>query len=188
MAVSINKENLTHEFIRSSGLLTVSVLEQETPLALIGRFGFSSGRDADKFAEVSHQVSSDGVPYVTENVLSYLAGRVVGEMDANTHTVFLFEVTEAEVLAGGNPMTYAYYHQVKRGTTPRTAPVAPREKDHQERNAAMDRYVCTICGYVYDPEEGDPDNGVEPGTPFENLPDDWTCPICGAAKDAFEKE
>jgi rubredoxin len=52
----------------------------------------------------------------------------------------------------------------------------------------MDRYVCTICGYVYDPEQGDPDNGVEPGTKFEDLPDDWECPVCGASKDDFEKE
>ncbi len=52
----------------------------------------------------------------------------------------------------------------------------------------MDRYVCTVCGYVYDPEEGDPDSGIEPGTPFEELPDDWICPVCGAAKDEFEKE
>jgi rubredoxin len=52
----------------------------------------------------------------------------------------------------------------------------------------MDRYVCTVCGYVYDPEQGDPDGGVEPGTKFEDLPDDWVCPICGAAKDEFEKE
>ena len=52
----------------------------------------------------------------------------------------------------------------------------------------MDKYVCVVCGYVYDPTEGDPDNGVEPGTPFEDIPDDWTCPVCGATKDQFEKE
>jgi rubredoxin len=52
----------------------------------------------------------------------------------------------------------------------------------------MDRYVCTICGYVYDPELGDPDNGVEPGTKWEDVPDDWECPVCGASKDDFEKE
>ena len=52
----------------------------------------------------------------------------------------------------------------------------------------MDKYVCTVCGYVYDPEEGDPDNGVGAGTPFEKISDDWTCPICGASKDQFEKE
>jgi rubredoxin len=52
----------------------------------------------------------------------------------------------------------------------------------------MDKYVCSICGYVYDPEQGDPDNGVAPGTKFEDLPDDWECPVCGASKDDFEKE
>jgi rubredoxin len=52
----------------------------------------------------------------------------------------------------------------------------------------MDKYVCGVCGYVYDPEEGDPDNGIDPGTAFEDLPDDWTCPVCGASKDQFEKE
>lgn len=52
----------------------------------------------------------------------------------------------------------------------------------------MDRYVCSVCGYVYDPAEGDPEDGIEPGTKFEDLPDDWSCPVCGAEKDQFEKE
>lgn len=52
----------------------------------------------------------------------------------------------------------------------------------------MDRYVCGPCGYVYDPAEGDPDNGIDPGTSFDDLPDDWECPICGAEKADFEKE
>jgi rubredoxin len=52
----------------------------------------------------------------------------------------------------------------------------------------MDKYVCSVCGYVYDPEQGDPDNGVAPGTKFEDVPDDWECPVCGASKDDFEKE
>ena len=52
----------------------------------------------------------------------------------------------------------------------------------------MERYVCKICGYVYNPENGDPDSGIEPGTAFENLPDDWVCPLCGAGKEDFEKK
>ncbi len=52
----------------------------------------------------------------------------------------------------------------------------------------MDSYVCNMCGYVYNPEEGDPDNGIDPGIAFEDLPNDWTCPICGAEKSEFEKE
>ena len=51
----------------------------------------------------------------------------------------------------------------------------------------MDKYECTVCGYIYDPEKGDPDNGIDSGTPFEELPESWVCPICGAAKDMFEK-
>jgi rubredoxin len=56
------------------------------------------------------------------------------------------------------------------------------------REANMQRWVCDACGWVYDPAVGDPDNGVEPGTPFEDLPDDWVCPECGAEKDQFSPE
>jgi len=61
-------------------------------------------------------------------------------------------------------------------------------KTNRKGDSLMDKYVCSLCGFVYDPAEGDPDNGIEPGTPFENLPEDWVCPICGAGKEAFEKE
>lgn len=52
----------------------------------------------------------------------------------------------------------------------------------------MDKYICTVCGYIYDPEKGDPEAEIEPGTSFEDLPEDWVCPLCGAGKDEFEKE
>jgi rubredoxin len=51
----------------------------------------------------------------------------------------------------------------------------------------MDKYQCTVCGFIYDPEKGDPDGNIPPGTPFESIPDDWVCPVCGAAKSLFEK-
>lgn len=51
----------------------------------------------------------------------------------------------------------------------------------------MDKWECSVCGYIYDPEQGDPDNGVNPGTPFEDLSDEWVCPVCGASKDEFER-
>jgi rubredoxin len=82
-------------------------------------------------------------------------------------------------------MTYAYYHQVKRGTTPKTAPVYVEEKKVEVIKAA--KYKCSVCGYIYDPELGDPDGGIKPGTPFEEIPADWVCPVCGAAKSKFEK-
>ena len=52
----------------------------------------------------------------------------------------------------------------------------------------MTKYVCTVCGYVYDPEAGDPESGIAPGTPCEEIPDDWACPVCGVAKDMFEAQ
>ena len=57
----------------------------------------------------------------------------------------------------------------------------------KEAKLEMTKYKCTVCGYIYDPNLGDPDGGIKPGTPFEEIPDDWECPVCGAAKDAFEK-
>jgi rubredoxin len=61
-------------------------------------------------------------------------------------------------------------------------------KSITKQGGKMDKYVCSVCGYVYDPAEGDPDNGIEPGTKFDDLPDDWECPVCGAGKSDFEKE
>lgn len=57
-----------------------------------------------------------------------------------------------------------------------------------KKKSIMEKYVCDVCGYVYDPEVGDPDNGIEPGTSFEDLPDDWVCPVCGVGKDDFSVE
>jgi rubredoxin len=63
-----------------------------------------------------------------------------------------------------------------------------QNENHNNWRALMEKWVCTICGYVYDPAEGDPDHGIAPGTAWEDVPNDWICPICGAAKDDFEKE
>jgi len=63
-----------------------------------------------------------------------------------------------------------------------------KSRNLQKEALIMDKYECTVCGYVYNPKDGDPDNGIPPGTPFEDLPDDWTCPVCGASKDQFEKQ
>ena len=185
IAVSINKNNLTHEFIKESRVLTASVLSQDTPLSFIGHFGFKSGRDIDKFEGINYKIGETQAPVVTDNTLAYLEARVIQELDAGTHTIFLGELVGADVLKEGEPMTYAYYHQVKRGATPKTAPVYVEEKKVAVTRAA--KYKCSVCGYIYDPEQGDPDGGIKPGTPFEEIPDDWVCPVCGAAKSQFEK-
>ncbi len=185
IAVSINKQNLTHEFITESKVFGASILSADTPLSFIGHFGFQSGRDVDKFKEANYKLGATGVPIVLDHSLAYLEARVVNRLDVGTHTVFIGELVGADVLREGEPMTYAYYHTVKRGTTPKTAPSYIEERT--ETVSKMAQYECTVCGYIYDPQLGDPEGGIKPGTPFEELPDDWVCPVCGAGKDQFQK-
>jgi len=184
IAIGINKNNLTHEYIRESKVFAVSILSQDTPLNFIGQFGFKSGRDINKFEQVQYKSGKTGAPVILDNTLAYLEAKVIRDMDVGTHTVFVGEIVESEVLKDGEPMTYAYYHLVKRGTTPKTAPTYRKEETKTVTSA---KYQCKICGYTYDPEKGDPDGKITPGTPFEEIPNTWTCPVCGAGKDNFEK-
>jgi len=189
VAIALNKDNLTHEYVRTNKMFTVCILEQETPLNVIGLFGFKSGREVDKFADVSSRLCPSGCPVLVDYSLGYVEAKVVHELDLGTHTLFVGEVIDAQSLKDGEPMTYAYYHQVKRGTTPKAAPTfVVEETPTTKEETVMKKYVCEVCGYVYDPAEGDPDHGVPAGTPFEKLPDDWTCPVCGATKDQFAPE
>ena len=122
ISACINKGNLTHEFIQDSGVFTASILAQDTPLGLIGRFGFKSGREGDKFEGIDYKLGETKAPIVLNHTLAYLEARVMNHVDVGTHTIFIGELVAAEVIGEGEPMTYAYYHQVKRGTTPKTAP------------------------------------------------------------------
>jgi flavin reductase (DIM6/NTAB) family NADH-FMN oxidoreductase RutF/rubredoxin len=188
VAVAINKENLTHEFIKKSRLFAISILSQDAPPRLIGGFGFKSGREVNKFAGLNYRLGANGCPILQEHTLGYLECTVTEELDAGTHTIFVGEVTEGQLIREGDPMTYAYYHEVKGGTTPKTAPTYIETKKEEKEGKKMKKYKCTVCGYIYDPAKGDPDGGIAPGTPFEKLPADWTCPVCGATKDQFEPE
>ncbi len=114
---------------------------------------------------------------VTDNTLAYLEARVIQEVDAGTHTIFTGELAGADIIREGEPMTYAYYHKVKQGTTPKTAPVYVEEKRqklsrHQNTSAVFAAISMTRNW----------------GTPFEEIPDDWVCPVCGVSKSDFEKE
>jgi len=123
IAISINKNNLTHEFIDASKCFGVSILEEETPLAFIGRFGFKSGVDGDKFKDVNFKMLPSGCPVVVDHSIAYLEAKVVKQFDCLTHTLFLGQMTESAVLKKeSKPMTYSYYHNVKRGVTPPKAP------------------------------------------------------------------
>ncbi len=194
IAVSINRQNLTHEFLQAEPVFTVSVLAKDAPLDLIGRFGFKSGREIEKFAEIDYKLSPGGVPYLAQHCLAYLEAKITQRLDVATHTLFIGQLTEAAVLTKGEPMTYAFYHEVKRGATPPSAPTHLAQTKKESSPAAADnlkannpKYECDVCGYVYDPALGDPENGVEPGTTFADLPADWVCPICGADKTEFSE-
>ena len=193
VSVSVSKANLTHEFILRSGQFAVSVLEQETPLPLIGIFGFHLGRDYDKFAHAKYRDGLTGCPLLTEHTLAAIEAKVRTAVDCGSHTTFVADVVASELVRSAKPLTYAYYHEVKGGKTGKNAPTyaatqVSESAESTERSTKMKKYVCQVCGYVYDPAAGDPDNGVPAGTPFEKVPVDWVCPVCGAGKDQFEAE
>jgi ferric-chelate reductase [NAD(P)H] len=122
VAVSINKKNLTHEYIHESKAFAAAVLCTDTPLSFIGQFGFKSGRDINKFEGVNYKLGVTGSPVVLDNAVSYIEARVIQEVDAGTHTIFIGQVVDGNIIAEKTTMTYEYYQQVKRGTTPKTAP------------------------------------------------------------------
>jgi flavin reductase (DIM6/NTAB) family NADH-FMN oxidoreductase RutF/rubredoxin len=198
IAVSVNKQNLTHEYISESKVFTASILSTEAPMTLIGKWGFKSGRDTDKFEGTDYKLGKTGAPIILDSTVAYLEASVVNTTDVGTHTIFIGKVVDCGVIRDGEPMTYAYYHKVKKGKTPERAATYMKDRSDKtvdgpaegpKREAKdLKKYTCSVCGYVYDPANGDPDNGVEAGTAFENVPDSWVCPVCGATKDQFSPE
>lgn len=111
IAIGINKKNYTHEFISQSGKFAVSVLDQNGH-DLVRRFGYRSGRDADKFDGINSHRGPSGI-LMPDDVLTTMEAEVVRTMDAGTHTVFLGRVIAGEVRGTGEPMTYAYFRKTK---------------------------------------------------------------------------
>lgn len=158
VSITVNKANFTHDLILRSGKFTVSMISQEASFELFKRFGFSSGRDTDKFEGFSHtKRCENGTLAITDTCNSYLSGAVFHSIDLGTHTMFLADITEGEVLSSAESATYAYYHKS----------IKPRP----EAKTASG-YRCKICNYVY---EG------------ESLPDDFVCPICKHGAADFER-
>jgi flavin reductase (DIM6/NTAB) family NADH-FMN oxidoreductase RutF/rubredoxin len=188
VAVSVNRKCLTHEYISASKVFTVSILSENTPTLFIGKFGFRSGRDIDKFEGVRCRAGQTGAPIVLDNTAAFIEAQVTQSIDIETHTLFIGRIVACETLdEKAYPMTYAYYRDVKHGRTPKSAATYVEVKAHSNKGAKkMKKYKCIMCGYIYDPAAGDPDNGVDAGTPFEDLPGEWVCPECGAGKDEFE--
>lgn len=194
VAVSVNRDNLTHEYISESKVFTTSILSTEADMPLIGKWGFKSGRDIDKFEGTEFKMGTTGAPIILDSTVAFVEAEVIKSTDVGTHTIFIGKVVDCGVLSEGEPMTYAYYHQVKKGKTPKKAATyqgpAGGEEKPAPKEAGMDpktqQYRCIVCNYVYDPQKGDPDSGIEPGTAFEDIPEDWVCPVCAVGKDEFE--
>ena len=172
IAVSINHYHYTNKSIQESGRFAISILGENSDPSTIGVFGFKSGRDNNKFDEVEMAVK--GYMPVIADACAYITCEVVDKMETSTHTVFLGKVLDADILKEDDPMTYAYYHNVIKGKSPKNAPTYIA--DEVTEAPAKEKYVCSVCGYEYDGE-----------VPFEELPEDYTCPVCKQPKSVFVK-
>lgn len=172
-SVAVNKENYTSQGIQETGAYEVAVINEAASMELIGKFGFHSSVDTDKFSEFETAVSEQGIEYVTQASCAHFSVKVTQEIDLGSHILFIGEVVAAEPIAGEAPMTYAYYHQVKGGKTP---PKASSYNGGDEVAVADDKpkvaWRCKICGHIEYVEE---------------LPEDFVCPVCGVGRELFEK-
>lgn len=122
LSVAVNKENLTCELIQKAGRFAAVALDQRADLAFIGRFGFRSGRDMEKYEGASTARDAAGMPYCWENACARYSCRIIDTLDLGTHMLFIGEAEELEILGEQEPLTYSYYRNVIKGGTPKNAP------------------------------------------------------------------
>lgn len=157
--IAVNNDNYSCETLKANGKFNISILNQAAPFALFKQFGFQSGRDNDKLKGMEGLATAkNGIPYLTENTNAFISAQVVEEKNYGTHTVFIAEVTEAEVLNATESITYEYYF----------ANTKPKPQVSSETKKG---FVCKVCGYIY---EGD------------TLPADFICPWCKHGVEDFE--
>lgn len=162
LSICVNKISHTHDMIAKTGIFTVSILNQKASFDIFKRFGFVSGRDVDKFADYAECKRGDnGVYYITESTNAYISVKVSKTEDLGSHTMFVGEITDMEVLGEEPSVTYAYYFQHIKPKP--EASVLPSGKTV---------WRCKICGYEYEGEE---------------IPEDYICPICKHPASDFEK-
>lgn len=188
-SVVMNKENATTGVVRKAGRFTAAPLSREATMEIVGTFGFHCSDDYDKFATCSVDLDGQGLPYVAEQVCARFSVRVEHEIDLGTHVLFAGKVEEAERLCDDEPMTYAYYHEVKGGKTPPKAssylPADPAGEDGSAREDVSDEggkadcspsptyaWRCPVCGHI---------------EYVDRLPDDFVCPVCGVGGALFER-
>ena len=157
VAVTINKSNYSHTIIKETGVLNVNCLTTKTPFSIFSTFGFQSGRDKDKFKEISYSVSENGLPVLNDYINTFISLKVTDYVDLDTHGMFICEITESGIINSDETVTYNYYQRS----------IKPRPEEQKPKG-----YVCRICGYVYEGEE---------------LPEDFVCPWCKHPASDFEK-
>ncbi len=157
IAVTINKENYSHHIIKQTGIMNINCLTVDAPFAVFEKFGFVSGRNADKFADCEPLRSDNGLIFLPRHINSFMSLKVEQYIDLDTHGMFICSVTESRVISTAESMTYTFYQNN----------VKPKPDTDGKKG-----YVCKICGYVY---EGD------------KLPDDFICPLCKHGAADFEE-
>ncbi len=159
ISISVIKKNNTCDMVKKAGKFNISIVTQDAPYALFQRFGFQSGRDTDKFADVGYDVrTANGIRYVPEYTNAVLSCEIIETVDADTQVMYIANVVEAKVLSDAASCTYAYYQE---HIKPKKNP-APAQKEG---------WVCKVCGYFYEGKE---------------LPEDYICPLCNHGRDEFE--
>ena len=156
IAVNINKANYSHHVIKNTGVMNVNCLSVDAPFEIFQRFGFQSGRTADKFAGMETLRSDNGLVFLPKYINAFMSLKVEQYVDLDTHGMFICTVTEARVMNDRETMTYNYYH----------SNVKPKPQTEGKKG-----FVCKVCGWVY---EGD------------TLPDDIVCPLCKHGAADFE--
>lgn len=170
IAVSINHDNYTNKVIKENNKFGVSILKETTDVKIIGTFGYKSSKDTDKFDGINFKEISE-IP-VLENTCGYMVCKVIDTMETSTHTIFLGEVINADDYSEENAMTYKYYHENLKGSSPKNAPTYEETSISQvDKDSKKIKWRCSICGYIHEADE---------------LPDDFKCPICGVGKEYFE--
>lgn len=160
IAISVLNTNLTCDYIKDSGVFSVSVLDKTCIFDTVKHFGMQSGRDVNKFEGVKLPIDLNGVPYLPWSTNSVLSAKVLESIDLGTHTLFIAEVVDMKILSDNEPLTYADYHK----------DLKPKPQKIDEKKKIVG-WKCKICGFVY---EG------------EKLPEDFVCPLCGHSADDFE--
>lgn len=171
VAISMNNKNYTTACIRESKKFALSIFSDKSNLLSIGTLGFQSSKDVDKFTDIPVEYH-DGMPVISDGC-GYGLFKVIDTLETSTHVLFIGEMYEGEVLSDENPMSYAYYREVIKGTAGKNSPTCQMVEGVW---TCKEKWRCRVCGYIYEGE-----------IPFEDLPDDWVCPLCKHPKSDFEK-